>query len=149
MAWLYRRPGGVLLWILSAIGALTMGLAGVSKFVQQAAWQDRFESWGYAAWFALFIGAVEVLGALLLLVPRVALWAASGLLCIMVGAIYTVLAHPGRFGWGSAAFQIAMLSAIAGLRYLRGRGRARDPGVADRAPDPGGRLPASAKRNAR
>ena len=122
MAWLHQRPGGILLWTLSAIGAVSMGLAGLSKFIQQAAWQSRFEHWGYPAWFALFIGAVEVLGAALLLVPPVSMWAASGLLCIMVGAICTVLTHPGGFSVGPAVFQLVMMSVIAVLRYVRRRG---------------------------
>ncbi len=120
MSWLHQRAGGVFLWTLSAVGALTMGLAGLSKFIQQAAWQSRFENWGYAAWFALFIGAVEVLGSVLLLVPAVSMWAAFGLLCIMVGALYTVVTHDGSFGWAPAAFQIAIMASIVGLRYLRG-----------------------------
>ena len=31
MSWLYQRPGGVLLWTLSAVGALTMGLSAALK----------------------------------------------------------------------------------------------------------------------
>ena len=107
------------MWTLSGFGALTMGVAGLSKFVQQTAWLSRFENWGYPAWFALCIGLVEVLGAALLLVPRVAIWAASGLICIMVGALFTVLTHPGPVVWAPAALQLVIMVAIVVLRYIR------------------------------
>ena len=50
----------------------------------------RFQSYGYPAWFQMFIGICEVCGAIGLLVPRLAFFAALGLLLIMLGALWTV-----------------------------------------------------------
>ena len=43
-------------------------------------------------------GAGEMLGALLLVVPRLASYAAGGLIVIMVGALATVLVHDSSLG---------------------------------------------------
>lgn len=50
-----------------------------------------FELIGLGQWFRLFAGALEVLGALLLVVPRTAFVGASILIVVMAGAVATHL----------------------------------------------------------
>jgi putative oxidoreductase len=116
MAWLKGRLGTVILWILTIFGAPTMGLAGFSKLGHPAQWQGRFVAWGYPAWFSSVIGGVEMLSAVLLLVPRTAPYAATALVAVMLGALYTVLTRPNDMGWHAAFTQLAVMSAIAALR---------------------------------
>jgi uncharacterized membrane protein YphA (DoxX/SURF4 family) len=117
MAWLKGRLGTVILWILTIFGAPTMGFAGFSKLGHPAQWQGRFVAWGYPAWFSTVIGGVEMLSAVLLLVPRAAPYAASALGAVMLGALYTVLTRPNDMGWHAAFTQLAVMSAIAALRF--------------------------------
>jgi uncharacterized membrane protein YphA (DoxX/SURF4 family) len=140
MAWLNGRMGGAILWILTILGAVTMELAGFSKFANPALWQSRFAAWGYPAGFAEAIGGVEMLAAALLCAPRVARYAACMLAAVMLGALYTVLTKGSSLGWGAALAQLTVMSAIAVLRFRRGAGAqptrprisaARAPGSAE------------------
>ena len=117
--WL-RIAGTVVLWTLTILEFLGMGLAGMAKF-QGDLWQNMFVGWGYAAWFTYVIGAAEVVGALALLVPRFASYAASMLIVVMLGAIWTVAspANDTGLGPGLPTIHIAVLSII--LYARRGR----------------------------
>ena len=79
-----------------------------------------FEGWGYPGWFAFVIGGAELACALLLLAPRLASYAGSTLVVIMLGALSTVLLHPGgRMGPGIPLIHIAVLSVIIVARWRR------------------------------
>jgi uncharacterized membrane protein YphA (DoxX/SURF4 family) len=117
--WLRGRVGTVVVWALTFFGALSMGLAGFSKFGNSSQWQGRFVAWGYPAWFAYVIGGLEMLASALLLVPRVAPYAACTLVGVMLGALYTVLTRVNDLGWHAALMQLAVMSAIAALRLWR------------------------------
>jgi len=101
-----------------------MAGAGSAKFVRPDLWQGMFAEWGYPAWGAPVVGGVEVALALLLLVPRLARYAAGGLMVIMAGALVTVLVHHSALGWFAPVMHLVLLGAIIGLRrYLAGRER--------------------------
>ena len=115
-----RTAGVVLLWVLSVLELLGMGVAGLSKF-QGEGWQNMFVGWGYPAWFALVIGSAEILGALLVVVPRFASYAASMLIVVMLGAIWTVVPSTNETGLGPGipTIHIAVLSIILYARWGR------------------------------
>ncbi len=115
-----RTVGAAMLWILTILELLGIGVAGLSKF-QGEVWQNMFVGWGYTAWFALVIGGAEMLGGLLLVVPRFASYAASMLIVIMLGAIWTVVSPTNETGLGPGipTIHIAVLSII--LYARRGR----------------------------
>lgn len=119
-----RRLASIGLWVLTVLEFLGMGLAGLSKF-QGDGWLNMFEGWGYPAWFALFIGGAEVILATLLLVPRVASYAALGLIVIMMGAIFTVLTNESQMGPGVATVHILVLTLLAWARWPRRWGGSR------------------------
>jgi uncharacterized membrane protein YphA (DoxX/SURF4 family) len=106
----------VALWTLTIIGALTMGLAGASKFTSATMWHSHFAAWGYPVWSASLVGALEIISATLLLVPRAALYAACTLIVLMLGALFTVLTKPGELGWTAALIQLTIMTTIAVLR---------------------------------
>ena len=114
-----RKAAAAGLWVLIVPELLGMGLAGLSKF-QGDAWQRMFEGWGYAAWFALVIGAAEMGGALMLTAKKFASYAAIPLIVIMLGAIWTVTTNESQLGPGMPTIHIAILSII-----LAGRWRSR------------------------
>ena len=112
----------LIVWLLTILGGLAMFSAGLSKFLSTN-WQVRFTGWGYPAWFALVIGALEIGGAIALFIPRLALYAAMLLAAIMVGAVYTVVANASELGWHAAAIQLAIMSLIAAIRFSFRDGR--------------------------
>jgi uncharacterized membrane protein YphA (DoxX/SURF4 family) len=83
----------IALWTVSILLCALFLFAGIPKLLQPAKIGPMFVQYGYAAWFATFIGICEVLGAIGLLVQRVAALAAAGLSIIMVGAVYTLVSH--------------------------------------------------------
>jgi uncharacterized membrane protein YphA (DoxX/SURF4 family) len=83
----------IALWVVSGLVAALFLFAGGSKLVAPQMAKTGFIQAGYAAWFATFIGVCEVLGAIGLLIPRLAGLAAACLSVIMVGATYTVIAR--------------------------------------------------------
>ncbi len=87
------RIGTVALWIVTVLLAVAFVLAGVPKVLRMPVWVEMFDNWGYATWFLVAIGVLEILGGVLLLVPRVAFPGAVLLGVIMLGACYTHVAN--------------------------------------------------------
>ena len=112
------RAGRIVLWIVSIVLAIGIGLAGAAKFFAPS-WHELFIGWGYATWFLYVIGTAEVAGAIGLLVPRIASYAAMLLAAVMIGAFVTVRTHPGgKFGGGDTpAVYVVLLASIAAARW--------------------------------
>ena len=89
-----RRSLFVLTWIASILAALGIGLAGITKFAAAAHWQELFAGWGFPQWFLPVVGALEIAGAVALLIPRLSLYGALVLGSVMIGAIGTLLIYP-------------------------------------------------------
>ena len=85
------KAKGALLWVITILAALAMGVAGVTKFTTPDMWNAMFTEWGYSIGFKSLIGAVEIVGAVSVLVPRFATYAATVLVLVMVGAVYTLV----------------------------------------------------------
>lgn len=81
------------IWTLAVILAAFFLLAGGLKLRGVPSQVDNFAHWGYAGWFLYVVGAVEVAGAVGLLVPRLAGFAALLLGGTMLGAALTHLVH--------------------------------------------------------
>ena len=111
-----RLALGAALWLVSILEALAMGLAGLSKFTG-GRWQGLFALWGYPVWFSYVVGATEVVGALCLLVPSLAVRAALMLSVIMISATITLLTHPGPLGWITPVIHLLILIGIAAARH--------------------------------
>ena len=111
------RPRGwtIGLWIVAAALFALYVLAGTPKVLGASRAVLNFRLWGYPDSFRILIGVLEIAGGLGLLVPRLTTWAAGGLVCIMLGAIYTHLstATPGVF------VPVIALMALAALAYTR------------------------------
>ena len=74
------------LWALQAVLALMFAMAGFAKVGGDAAMVEMFATIGAGQWFRYLVGALEIAGALGVLVPRLSGLAALGLVCLMVGA---------------------------------------------------------------
>lgn len=83
-----RIVGAVALWIVNILAAAAFVAIGVAKF-GLAEWAINFARWGYPDGFYMVIGALEIAGGVLLLVPRLSSYAASLLGAILIGAAAT------------------------------------------------------------
>ena len=76
-------------WGIQILLAALFAFAALGKLTGNPQWISRFKGYGYSVGFRVLIGALEAAGALGLLIPQVAGYAAMGLLGIMSGALYT------------------------------------------------------------
>lgn len=83
------RPGTVALWILQLVLAALFVMAGLMKLFGNEVMVEMFAEIGAGQWFRYVVGALEVTGALGLLVPRLCGLAALGLAGVMAGAVVT------------------------------------------------------------
>ena len=74
-------------WILQGLLAATFLVAGTTKLASSEMQIAFFERIGLGQWFRYFTGGLEVTGAILVLVPRTAGFAATLLGMTMVGAV--------------------------------------------------------------
>ncbi len=85
-------------WILRAVIAAAFVLFGMDKFPAglQSEWVKLFQQIGAGQWFRYFTGVVEVLGGLLVLVPRTANLGLALLASIMASAVFILTLVLGR-----------------------------------------------------
>ncbi|SFS95873.1 DoxX family protein [Saccharopolyspora flava] len=82
-----RRAVGIGLWVLQVLLAAFFVFASVPKLLGDPVAIQMFDLIGFGQWFRYFTGAVELLGAIGLLIPRLCGLAAIGLALVMVGAV--------------------------------------------------------------
>jgi putative oxidoreductase len=105
----------VLGWILYLFVAFVFLLVGGMKILSRPVMVQEFSQVGLGQWFRYFTGALEVIGAVGLLVPKFSRWAALLLATVMVGALVahaTVLHSPPTL----AAILLVLTVSIAWLR---------------------------------
>jgi len=83
----------ITVWIISVLLAAIYFFVGGMKLAGSQTVIDEFVRYGYLGWFTYVVGAMEVSGAILLLIPRAALYGAIVLCVVMIGAMFTHLTH--------------------------------------------------------
>ncbi|HJX90992.1 MAG TPA: DoxX family protein [Pyrinomonadaceae bacterium] len=110
------RVKDVTLWIVQILLATFFVLAASGKLMSRPQWIERFRNWGFPDKFYLIIGALELVGAIGLVIPRIAGYAAAGLILIMIGAALTNLIN----GEGLQVLRPLIFMVFLGLVvYLR------------------------------
>lgn len=112
------------LWVLQGFLALVFLYFGASKLSPHGIfWIELFAKIRIGQWFRYFTGGLEVIFAVLLLIPRTSAIAAALLACTMVGAILTHL-FILRDGYAAVfpSFPLLILIAVA---WKRGSARGR------------------------
>jgi putative oxidoreductase len=114
------RPywSSVALWVIRGLLALAFVAAGGAKLYGVPMLVEEFQHIGLGQWFRYVTGGLEIVGAILLLLPQKAVFGALLLICIMVGAVITHLFVIG----GSAVPAIVLLALNAVVAYAE-RGR--------------------------
>src|SRR5579864_5239493 len=114
-----RRPLSkglnIVCWVLQGLAAAAFLAAGGSKLAGVPAMVEMFEKVGAGQWFRYLTGALEVIGAVALLVPRAAFYGAVLLAIVMIGAIVTHLAVLG----GSPIPALVLLVIVGTVAWLR------------------------------
>lgn len=108
----------VALWVASALMAALFVFSGGMKLSGEPKVVENFAHWGYPAWFPLLIGATELLGGILLLVPRVAFFAGGALTTVMLGAAYTHLVRATGEAAGGAT-TLVLAAICGGIAFAR------------------------------
>ena len=101
-------------WILSVLLFFLFISVGFLKLIAHESEVKIFESFGYAIWFMYFIGTLEVLGSIGLLIKKTKFYASIGLIFIMLGAIYSNI-KIGSSGFLFPLFILILLAIVAWL----------------------------------
>ena len=109
MEWL-ARPG--VLWSLSGLVALTFFAAGAGKVGAVKPSPENFARWGLSPTIMRAVGVAEILGAIGLLIPRAAPFAAVGLCLLMLGALRTGVVHKEPLHIALPAVLVALLALV-------------------------------------
>jgi len=106
----------VISWVVQILLAAFYVLAASGKLLSRPQWIEMFRNWGFPDKFYLVVGALEVLGAVGLLIPRLVGYAAAGLFALMIGAAATHLIN----GEGLQVLRpITLMIFLALVVYLR------------------------------
>ncbi len=110
----------ITIWTVQGCLALLFAYSGVGKWNPQGIfWIELFAKIGIGQWFRYFIGGLEILGAIALLIPKTSAMAATFLALIMAGAVVTHL-FIVRDGYASffPAFTLSLLIVVAWKRRV-------------------------------
>jgi uncharacterized membrane protein YphA (DoxX/SURF4 family) len=106
------------LWFLQIVSAGMFLMSGTLKLSGNPMMAQMFGVIGLGQWFRYLTGAIEVVGAVLLVIPSVAAYGALALAVTMIGAIVTHLFIVG--GSPVAAILLfASTTTIASARWSR------------------------------
>ncbi|MCH8123986.1 MAG: DoxX family protein [Bacteroidetes bacterium] len=115
----------LLLWIVGASYAETFIKNGFRKFNPEGFWSHSFlETWGFPLWFMYFIGVLEFVSGILLLVPKLRPWGSGVLAVVMLGALVTrsifgvINGIPAEDAYNFFSDVIFFLSTIAILLFF-------------------------------
>jgi putative oxidoreductase len=105
-----------IVWGVRILLALAFGAAGIAKLAGAAQMVQVFEAIGFGQWFRAVTGVVEVVGAVLLLVPATGFFGGALLSATMIGAVATHL-----FMIGGSAVPALVLGLLSGFIAWRER----------------------------
>lgn len=106
--------------VIGTLLGLWFLLAGSQKFLSASAFEQMFEQVGLPLALVPVIGVVEIVAAILVLVPRTSLYGAGLIVMVMLGALGSHLAA-GAGAPTAAIVALLMAGSLVALR-LRSRG---------------------------
>ena len=102
----------IVYWAMIIFLAAIFLLGGVGKLTAMEVWQDRFvNQWNLPAWLAPITGVAEILGGLMLLIPRLTMLGAAVIVMVMLGATGT---HVMAGEWSRIGITLAF-GTMAGI----------------------------------
>ena len=118
------RSKTILLWVLQVLLAALFLMSSILKLTSHPVAVEMFENYGYPDNFYLLVGAIELLGAICLLIPKVAGYGASALIVIMIGAFLTHLLNdevPQALWTGTLLILLAFVGWVRRPEFIRQR----------------------------
>src|ERR1700730_3956932 len=109
------RAKTIVLWTLQALAAAMFLMAGTLKLAGAPPMVQLFAAVGIGQWFRYVTGTIEVVGAVSLLVPPLAVFAALALAATMIGAVFTHLFIVG----GNPAIPLVLLIVPVTIAWMR------------------------------
>lgn len=106
----------IALWIIQILIAGLFLMMASQKLMSDPETVANFTRWGMPDKIYFVIGTFEVLGAIGLLIPRLAGLAAVGLILLMGGALFTHLTHNEM---GMALMPLMVMLLLGVVVYLR------------------------------
>ena len=108
----------IAIWVLRIGVALLFIGVGWSKFSPHGMWVRLFDQIGLGQWFRVFTGALQVGGAVLMLIPRASWIGATILSSTMLGAVLTQLfiLHTGLLAISPAVLMVITAAVAAQAR---------------------------------
>jgi hypothetical protein len=106
----------VAFWVLQLLLAAVFLIAGTTKLAGAQMHVETFEKLGVGQWFRYFTGSIEVIAAILIIVPRTVVVGAALLAATMIAAIDT---HVFLIG-GSPVPALVLLALAALVAWYRG-----------------------------
>ncbi len=110
-----NRFKSIAVWVLHILLAAMFSVQGVAKLASSPSWVSRFKAWGYPDNVYIFVGVIELLCAMILLVPRLAGFGALILIAVMVGATITHLIH----GEIQVVTTLILMTLLGIIGYIR------------------------------
>jgi putative oxidoreductase len=104
--------GTVALWVVNILAAAAFVAIGFGKFAGPE-WPRKFERWGYPDGFYIVIGALEIAGGVMLLVPKLSSYAAAVLGVILLAAAATLRLNHLPMSAPVAWLAVLMLIGVA------------------------------------
>jgi putative oxidoreductase len=105
----------IVLWGLQILSAAMFLFAGSLKLIGVPLMVQEFDVIGLGQWFRYLTGTIEIVSAILLLIPSFAVYGAAALVATMAGAI---VAHLFVIG-GSPVVPIVLLAATTTIAVMR------------------------------
>lgn len=113
-----KKPIRVAGWIVVGLTSLFFVQSGIQKLVGTEQMVDLFHEFGFPGWFRVVVGTLEIMGAALLAIRRLTLYAAASLGVLMIGAVATeITAGHGIGGVLLPGQWLILLVLITGARF--------------------------------
>ena len=112
------NAGRIAVWVLSGLLAAIFLFAGATKLLGAEVEIRDFAAWRYPDWFRLVIGAIEVVSAVLLLIPQAAYLGAAGISGVLLWAGYTFVVRVPEES-GRAPLTLTLLAMAVVVGYAR------------------------------
>ncbi|WP_353778255.1 DoxX family protein [Winogradskyella sp. 3972H.M.0a.05] len=109
-----KKAKNIFKWVLTILLGLEFIIAGQAKFTNAEIWIKQFEGWGYPDSFRILIGALELIAAIFLFIPKFRTKAALLLIVIMLGAFAT---HAIHAQWPNTIVTIVLV-ILLGVLYI-------------------------------
>jgi putative oxidoreductase len=106
-------------WLLSVVLAVGFLGAGGSKLAAQPFQVQLFQTLGYPGWFMYVTGILEIAGAIALLIPRYAVVGAIIIICVMLGALASLVTHAQTALLPPTVLLLVLAAAVGFLRSWR------------------------------